>query len=144
MEAHIAIAQNICAAANKVDLDPRILAAYIKTENNKWKLDERAKASTGEDIGLYQSNSTFNGHRSDYTLVMHPYYATVIAAEGIKENLKKYPNSWKGIASYWNPKLAAAEDERAKTYYRKWLKNFDEVNAKFAAKNKLLESEIIR
>jgi hypothetical protein len=54
-----------------------------------------------------------------------------------------FPNSWKGFAAYWNPTLAAAEDDRAKNYC-KWLANYDQVNSKFAATTKQIESEILR
>jgi hypothetical protein len=139
-ETHFAIGQNICAAANKQEMDPRILGAYILTENAKFDPFEAKDAAMGKDRGLYQSNSHYQGNRANYEFVAHPFYATEIAAQIIKENMKKYADSWKAIAAYWNPKLAEAEDSRAIEYYNRWRKNFEFVQARFTEKARILKS----
>lgn len=131
MDTHIAVAENICAAANKENMDPRILGAYILTENRRFDPFADRPASIGRDRGLFQSNSHFHGSRPNYELVHHPYYGAEIASTIIRENLSKYGRTWQGIAAYWNPKLAREKAQAAKTYYNRWNENFNQVSLKF-------------
>jgi len=142
-ETHKAVAENICAAANKEGTDPRILAAYILTENRRFDPFSDRPASVGRDRGLYQSNSHFHGNRPNYQLVHHPYYGTEIASAIIRENLAMYGRTWQGIAAYWNPTKAKRKEESAKQYYYRWNENFNAVALKFElARNlKIKESQ---
>lgn len=135
-ETHRAIAQNICASANKNDIEPKLLAAYILTENSRFDPFSAQPAAQGEDKGLYQSNSHFHGDKANFALVNHPYYATDIAAQIIRENFKRFGNTWKAIAAYWNPRKAREESPDAIRYYERWLMNYQTVNAMFAKAEK--------
>lgn len=130
-ETHFAIGQNICAASNKRGMDPKILGAYILTENARWEPFLSKAAAIGEDKGLYQLNSYYQRDRPNYALVAHPYYATDIAISVIEENLAKHPKSWKAIAAYWNPGLAEEGARAAVQYYDRWLMNFNKVKSIF-------------
>jgi hypothetical protein len=136
VETHVAVAQNICAAANKDDIEPRILAAYILTENAQFDPFASRRASVGEDLGLYQSNSYFHGRQPNFNLVNHPYYATEIAGAIIKENFQKFGRSWKAIAAYWNPTKAKEGRPDAIAYYNRWLANYRTVERKFEEKQR--------
>jgi len=135
-DTHQAIGENICAAANKEQMDPKLFAAYILTENRKFDPFSDQPAARGRDRGLYQSNSEFQGARQNYALVAHPYYATEIAAAIIRENLAKYGKTWKGIAAYWNPTRAMNNEQAAKDYYGRWLANFNTVQRMFDEKRR--------
>lgn len=130
-ETHFAIAQNICAAANKRAMDPKILGAYILTENAKWDPFLSMPAAQGQDLSLYQLNSYYQRHRPNMELASHPYYGTEIAISVIEENMAKFPSSWKAIAAYWNPAKAADGDREAVKYYDKWVGNYNKVKSIF-------------
>lgn len=130
-DTHFAIGQNICAASNKRGMDPRILGAYILTENAKWDPFLSKPAAQGQDLSLYQLNSHYQRNRPNMDLVAHPFFGTEIAISVIEENFAKYPSSWKAIAAYWNPAKAADGDREAVKYYDRWVKNFNKVKAIF-------------
>ena len=130
-DTHVAIATNICAAANKTEIDPRILAAYVLTENGKFDPLLDKPASRGVDKGLFHSNSFYNGHRPNFQWVNHPFYGAEIASNIIKENLVKFGSSWQAVAAYWSPVQAQKKTPEALAYYQRWRSNFSKVQRTF-------------
>ena len=127
-----AIAQNVCNAAEKVGIDPKILGAYMLTENRRIDVMSIKPAAQGFDVGLFHSNTFYQRDRPNIGKALHPFYGAEIAGNIVKENIAKYGWTWKAFAAYWNPLKAKNSDPQAMQYYSRWFKNYQFVEKHFA------------
>jgi Transglycosylase SLT domain len=125
------IAANICAAANDANTDPRLLAAYVLTENRGVDLWSVRPATRGNDHGLFQINSHFQRKREHLSRAHHPYYGAVTAARVLSENLNRFGWNWRAFAAYWSQGQASEGTAGARAYYRRFQRNYQVIVARF-------------
>lgn len=130
-EWRVAIAQNVCAAANNSKVDPRALAAIAMNESGNFDLRLSVPAVVGRDIGAFQVNSHFQKHRANLPNAHHPFFGASIAADILRENVARYGMSWKAIAAYWNPSQAERGTPQARRYYARWERHYQIVQRHF-------------
>ncbi len=125
------IAGNVCAAANDAAVDPRLLVAYLLTENRGIDLWSIRPAALGNDHGLFQINSYFQKSRPHLRDVHHPYYGALTAAQVMKDNLKQFGWTWQAFAAYWSPGQSQAGTPAARAYYARYATNYQLANRFF-------------
>ncbi len=126
------IAANVCAAAHDSGVDPRLLTAYLLTENRGLDIYAIRPAVRGRDHGLFQVNSHYQRHRTHLVNAHHPYYGALIAGQLLEENLKAHGWSWKAFAAYWSAGQATRGTAAAQRYYSRFKRHYDEVDGHFA------------